>query len=151
MLTCQSNSPGTAVADFVVCFGRGLVYFYFSCFVGFKVFPPRWLVMEHSFRPPWFHRNCMTEFMGLIKGYVGGCRQKQKRFDFELCLMAVSKIVRGKGRRIHSRRRVFAFDYGSSWTRCSSLGKGFTCFSLFLMLFQVTFALGNERRHFKAK
>ncbi len=61
----------------------------------------------------------------------GGCRQKKKRFDFELCLMAVSKIVRGKGRRIHSRRRILAFDYGSSWTRCSSLGKGFTCFSLF--------------------
>jgi len=49
VLTCQSNTYGTAVADFVV-------------------FPPRWLAMEHSFRPPWFHRNCMTEFMGLIKG-----------------------------------------------------------------------------------
>lgn len=49
VLTCQSNAPGTAVADFVI-------------------FPPRWLVMEHSFRPPWFHRNCMTEFMGLIRG-----------------------------------------------------------------------------------
>ena len=49
VLTCQSAIAGTAVADFVV-------------------FPSRWLAMEHSFRPPWFHRNCMTEFMGLIKG-----------------------------------------------------------------------------------
>ena len=40
---------GTAVADFVV-------------------FPPRWSVAEHTFRPPYFHRNIMSEFMGLICG-----------------------------------------------------------------------------------
>ena len=40
---------GVAVADFVI-------------------FPPRWLCAEHTFRPPYFHRNCMSEFMGLIKG-----------------------------------------------------------------------------------
>ena len=34
----------------------------------FAIFPPRWLVAEHSFRPPWFHRNLMNEFMGLIFG-----------------------------------------------------------------------------------
>lgn len=34
----------------------------------FVIFPPRWSVSEHTFRPPWFHRNCMTEFMGLISG-----------------------------------------------------------------------------------
>jgi len=34
----------------------------------FVVFPPRWLVMEHTFRPPWFHRNIASEFMGLIQG-----------------------------------------------------------------------------------
>eukprot|EP00939_MAST-03C_sp_MAST-3C-sp1_P001640 g1640.t1 len=49
VLTCQSDTPGRAVVDFVI-------------------FPPRWMVMEHSFRPPWFHRNCMSEFMGLIAG-----------------------------------------------------------------------------------
>lgn len=49
VLTCPSDSPGTAVADFVV-------------------FAPRWLVMEDTFRPPWFHRNCMSEFMGNIVG-----------------------------------------------------------------------------------
>jgi homogentisate 1,2-dioxygenase len=36
--------------------------------VDFVIFPPRWLVAEHTFRPPWFHRNAMNEFMGLIFG-----------------------------------------------------------------------------------
>lgn len=34
----------------------------------FVIFPPRWLVMEQTFRPPWFHRNVASEFMGLIQG-----------------------------------------------------------------------------------
>ncbi|WP_166267286.1 homogentisate 1,2-dioxygenase [Marinobacter caseinilyticus] len=34
----------------------------------FVIFPPRWLVAENTFRPPWFHRNRMNEFMGLIEG-----------------------------------------------------------------------------------
>jgi homogentisate 1,2-dioxygenase len=34
----------------------------------FAIFPPRWMVAEHTFRPPWFHRNLMNEFMGLIYG-----------------------------------------------------------------------------------
>ncbi|KAI9690695.1 MAG: hypothetical protein M1820_009899 [Bogoriella megaspora] len=49
VLTAQSDHPGTAVADFVI-------------------FPPRWLVAEDTFRPPWYHRNTMSEFMGLIQG-----------------------------------------------------------------------------------
>lgn len=49
VLTGPSHSPGTAVADFVI-------------------FPPRWLVAEDTFRPPWYHRNIMSEFMGLITG-----------------------------------------------------------------------------------
>jgi homogentisate 1,2-dioxygenase len=36
--------------------------------VDFAIFPPRWMVAEHTFRPPWFHRNMMNEFMGLIRG-----------------------------------------------------------------------------------
>jgi homogentisate 1,2-dioxygenase len=49
VLTSPSDTPGTANVDFVI-------------------FPPRWMVAEHSFRPPWFHRNVMSEFMGLVKG-----------------------------------------------------------------------------------
>ena len=49
VLTSPSETPGTANVDFVI-------------------FPPRWMVAEHSFRPPWFHRNVMSEFMGLIHG-----------------------------------------------------------------------------------
>lgn len=32
------------------------------------IFPPRWMVMENTFRPPWYHRNTVSEFMGLILG-----------------------------------------------------------------------------------
>jgi len=49
VLTSPSDTPGTANVDFVI-------------------FPPRWIVAEHTFRPPWFHRNVMSEFMGLIHG-----------------------------------------------------------------------------------
>jgi homogentisate 1,2-dioxygenase len=49
VLTSRSELCGTANADFVI-------------------FPPRWLVMEDTFRPPWYHRNVMSEFMGLIYG-----------------------------------------------------------------------------------
>ncbi len=34
----------------------------------FVIFPPRWMVAEDTFRPPWFHRNVMSEAMGLIYG-----------------------------------------------------------------------------------
>jgi homogentisate 1,2-dioxygenase len=36
--------------------------------IDFVIFPPRWMVTENTFRPPWFHRNMMSEFMGLIHG-----------------------------------------------------------------------------------
>jgi homogentisate 1,2-dioxygenase len=36
--------------------------------IDFVVFPPRWLVGADTFRPPWFHRNVASEFMGLIHG-----------------------------------------------------------------------------------
>lgn len=36
--------------------------------IDFVIFPPRWLVQENTFRPPWFHRNVASEFMGLITG-----------------------------------------------------------------------------------
>ena len=49
VLTSPSDTPGTANCDFVI-------------------FPPRWMVAEDTFRPPWFHRNLMSEFMGLVHG-----------------------------------------------------------------------------------
>ncbi len=36
--------------------------------IDFVIFPPRWLVAENTFRPPWFHRNIASEYMGLIRG-----------------------------------------------------------------------------------
>jgi homogentisate 1,2-dioxygenase len=36
--------------------------------VDFVIFPPRWAVAERTFRPPWFHRNTMSELMGLVRG-----------------------------------------------------------------------------------
>ncbi len=49
VLTSPSATPGTANVDFVI-------------------FPDRWLVAEDTFRPPWYHMNIMSEFMGLIYG-----------------------------------------------------------------------------------
>ena len=49
VLTAPSDTPGTANVDFAI-------------------FPPRWLVAQHTFRPPWFHRNVASEFMGLVHG-----------------------------------------------------------------------------------
>ncbi|UOM36984.1 homogentisate 1,2-dioxygenase [Acuticoccus sp. I52.16.1] len=49
VLTSPSGAAGTANVDFVI-------------------FPPRWLVAENTFRPPWYHMNIMSEFMGLIEG-----------------------------------------------------------------------------------
>jgi homogentisate 1,2-dioxygenase len=49
VFTSPSLEPGTANVDFVI-------------------FPPRWLVAEHTFRPPYFHRNVMSEYLGLIHG-----------------------------------------------------------------------------------
>ena len=49
VLTSPSDTPGTANVDFAI-------------------FPPRWLAAENTFRPPWFHRNIASEFMGLVRG-----------------------------------------------------------------------------------
>jgi len=49
VLTASTDEPGVALCDFVI-------------------FPPRWLVQENTFRPPYYHRNTMSEFMGNISG-----------------------------------------------------------------------------------
>lgn len=49
VLTCQTLETGVAVADFVI-------------------FPERYIVSEHTFRPPYYHRNLMSEYMGMVHG-----------------------------------------------------------------------------------
>jgi len=49
VLHSPSDTPGTSNIDFAI-------------------FPPRWLVAQDTFRPPWFHRNIASEYMGLIHG-----------------------------------------------------------------------------------
>ncbi|MBN9474073.1 MAG: homogentisate 1,2-dioxygenase [Bordetella sp. SCN 67-23] len=49
VLQAPSDTPGVDSLDFVI-------------------FPPRWLAAEDTFRPPWFHRNVASEFMGLVHG-----------------------------------------------------------------------------------
>lgn len=59
VLTSPSGTAGTANVDFVI-------------------FPPRWMVAEDTFRPPYYHRNIMSEFMGLIEGVYDA---KEKGFE----------------------------------------------------------------------
>ncbi len=59
VLTSESEMAGVANLDFVI-------------------FPPRWMVAEHTFRPPYFHRNVMNELMGLL---VGQYDAKSSGFD----------------------------------------------------------------------
>lgn len=49
VLTSPSALPGIANVDFVI-------------------FPARWMVTSDTFRPPYYHRNIMSEYMGLIYG-----------------------------------------------------------------------------------
>src|SRR5574337_1752193 len=49
VLQSQSDTPGVDTIDFAI-------------------FPPRILAMQDTFRPPWFHRNVASEFMGLVRG-----------------------------------------------------------------------------------
>ena len=53
VLTAKSKTPGTPLADFLI-------------------FSPRWDVASRTFRPPYYHRNAATEFMGLVYGTYGG-------------------------------------------------------------------------------
>ncbi len=53
VLTSPTDTAGRANLDFVI-------------------FPPRWMVAEETFRPPWFHRNIMNECMGLVTGQYDG-------------------------------------------------------------------------------
>lgn len=48
----------------------------------FVIFPPRWLTAEHTFRPPYFHRNCMSECMGMIYGEYEAKEAKEGQRGF---------------------------------------------------------------------
>ena len=73
VLTCQSDDPGQAVVDFVI-------------------FPPRWLVAENTFRPPYYHRNTMSEFMGNLAGVYDA-----KEYGFIPGAMSLHSCMSGHG------------------------------------------------------
>jgi len=82
VLTSPSNVPGRANADFVI-------------------FPPRWMVAEDTFRPPWFHRNVMSEAMGLIHGEYDA-----KAEGFAPGGLSLHNLMSGHGPDLESWRRA---------------------------------------------
>jgi homogentisate 1,2-dioxygenase len=66
------------------------------------IFPPRWLVQEDTFRPPWYHRNTMSECMGLLSGTydakTGG--------GFQAGGMSLHNIMAGHGPDADAHERV---------------------------------------------
>jgi homogentisate 1,2-dioxygenase len=82
VLTSPSNVPGRANADFVI-------------------FPPRWMVAEDTFRPPWFHRNVMSEAMGLIHGAYDA-----KAEGFAPGGLSLHNVMSGHGPDVESWRRA---------------------------------------------
>ena len=91
-LTSPSEIAGTANCDFVI-------------------FPPRWMVAEDTFRPPWFHRNTMSEFMGLIRGvYDAKEGAKGGKGGFEPGGASLHNQMNGHGPDAESHRRATAAD-----------------------------------------
>ncbi len=74
--------PGRANADFVI-------------------FPPRWMVAEDTFRPPWFHRNVMSEAMGLIHGAYDA-----KAEGFQPGGLSLHNLMSGHGPDVESWRKA---------------------------------------------
>jgi homogentisate 1,2-dioxygenase len=86
VLTSPSNVPGRANADFVI-------------------FPPRWMVAEDTFRPPWFHRNVMSEAMGLIHGAYDA-----KTEGFAPGGLSLHNLMSGHGPDVESWRKASEAD-----------------------------------------
>jgi homogentisate 1,2-dioxygenase len=82
VLTSPSNVAGRANADFVI-------------------FPPRWMVGEDTFRPPWFHRNVMSEAMGLIHGAYDA-----KAEGFQPGGLSLHNLMSGHGPDVESWRKA---------------------------------------------
>jgi homogentisate 1,2-dioxygenase len=78
VLTAPSETPGTANIDFVI-------------------FPERWLVAENTFRPPWYHMNIMSEFMGLVYGVYDAKPEGSCRAGYR-CIIACCRM--GQTRRL---------------------------------------------------
>jgi homogentisate 1,2-dioxygenase len=86
VLTSPSDVPGRANADFVV-------------------FPPRWMVAEDTFRPPWFHRNVMSEAMGLIHGAYDA-----KADGFQPGGLSLHNLMSGHGPDVESWQKASAAE-----------------------------------------
>jgi homogentisate 1,2-dioxygenase len=86
VLTSPSNVAGRANADFVI-------------------FPPRWMVAEDTFRPPWFHRNVMSEAMGLIAGAYDA-----KAEGFAPGGLSLHNLMSGHGPDLESWKKASAAD-----------------------------------------
>jgi homogentisate 1,2-dioxygenase len=86
VLTSPSDVPGRANADFVI-------------------FPPRWMVAEDTFRPPWFHRNVMSECMGLIQGDYDA-----KAEGFAPGGLSLHNLMAGHGPDVESWRKASAAE-----------------------------------------
>ena len=82
VLTSPSDVPGRANADFVI-------------------FPPRWMIGEDTFRPPWFHRNVMSEAMGLIHGAYDA-----KAEGFQAGGLSLHNLMSGHGPDVESWRKA---------------------------------------------
>ncbi len=86
VLTSPSDTAGVANADFVV-------------------FAPRWLVAEDTFRPPWFHRNIMSEFMGLVRGEYDAKAEGFSTRRRQACTTRSAPTVRMRRRSVARRRK----------------------------------------------
>lgn len=82
VLTSESEVPGIANIDFVI-------------------FPPRWMVADHTFRPPYFHRNIMNELMGLVKGEYDA-----KKEGFEIGGVSIHNCMSGHGPDVDSYQKA---------------------------------------------
>lgn len=76
--------------------------------IDFVIFPSRWMVAENTFRPPYFHRNIMSEFMGLIKGEYDA-----KMSNLNIDLNSDNNSFKPGGYSIHNRMAPHGPDYES--------------------------------------
>ena len=99
--------------------------------IDFVIFPPRWMVTENTFRPPWFHRNCMSEIMGLIQGrydakpgdgFLPGACSIHNQFtphgpDSEATALALQQDTRNPVR--YGKSIAFMFESNKVWVPTS--------------------------------